>query len=66
MATRTRVLISLCWIAVVLLAFFVADASSVRSLMYLTTVALVPPIVVNGVWRTPSQTIAEAIREGRS
>ena len=66
MATRSRVLISLCWIAVVLLAFFVADASSLRSWLYLTTVALVPPVVLNGLWRAPSQTTAEAMREAKS
>ena len=66
MATRTRWLISLCWIAAVLLAFFAADASSVRSWMYLTTVALVPPIVLNGLWREPTQSIADVMREGRS
>ena len=66
MTTRIRLLISLCWIGAVVLAFFVADASSLRSWLYLTTVALVPPIVLNGLWHAPSQTIAEVMREGRS
>jgi len=66
MNTRIRLLISLCWIGAVMLTFFVADASSLRSWLYLTTAALVPPVVLNGLWHGPSQTIAEAMREGRS
>jgi len=66
MTSRTRWLISLGWVAAVLLAFFVVDASSLRSWLYLTTAALVPPLVLNGLWRVPEQSIAEVMREGRS
>ena len=67
MTIRTRWLLSLGWIAVALLTFFAVDASSARAWLYLTTVALVPPIVLNGVWRNSSGlTIAEVMREGRS
>jgi len=62
LASRTRWLISLCWIAVALLTFFAADASSFRSWLYLTTIALVPPIVLFGLWHdAPSRTIAEVM-----
>ena len=67
MATRTRWLIALCWIAVALLTFLAVDASSFRSWMYLTTVALVPPIVLIGVRHgNQGQTIADVMRGGRS
>ena len=63
---RTRWLISICWIAVAVLTFFAVDASSFRGWLYLTTVALVPPIVLIGLWHdNPGQTIAEVMREGR-
>jgi hypothetical protein len=63
---RTRWLISICWIAVAVLTFFAVDASSFRSWLYLTTVALVPPIVLIGLWHdNPGRTIAEVMREGR-
>ena len=66
MTTRTRWLLSLCWIAVALLIFFAVDASSLRSWLYLTIVSLVPPIVLNGLWRdTPGVTIAEVMRGER-
>jgi hypothetical protein len=64
---RPRWQISICWIAAALLTFFAVDASSFRSLLYLMTVALVPPIVLLGLWHNnPGQTIAEVMREGRS
>ena len=64
---RTRWLISICGIAVALPTFFAVDASSFRSWLYLMTVALVPPIVLLGLWHdNPGQTIAEVMREGRS
>ena len=67
MATRTRWLIALCWIAVALLTFLAVDASSFRNWMYLTTVALVLPIVLIGVSHAnQGQTIADVIRGGRS
>jgi hypothetical protein len=66
MATRTRWLISLCWIAVALLTFFAVDASSFRNWLYLTTVALVPPMVLIGLWHdSPIRTIAEVMHGGR-
>jgi len=67
MASRTRWLISLCWIAVALVTFFAVDASSLRSWLYLTTVALVPPIVLFGLWHDgpTTQTIADVMRGGR-
>ena len=64
---RIRWLISISWIAIALLTFFVVDASSFRSWLYLMTVALVPPIVLIGLWHdNPGKTIAEVMREGRS
>jgi len=68
MASRChRWQISICWIAVALLTFFTVDPSSFRSWLYLMTVALVPPIVLLGLWQdNPGQTIAEVMREGRS
>jgi hypothetical protein len=64
---RVRWLISISWIAIALLTFFVVDASSFRSWLYLMTVALVPPIVLIGLWHdNPGKTIAEVMREGRS
>ena len=64
---RPRWEISLCWIAVALLTFLAVDASSFRNWLYLMTVALVPPIVLLGLWHNnPGQTIAEVMREGRS
>jgi len=67
MASRChRWQISICWIAVALLTFFTVDPSSFRSWLYLMTVALVPPIVLLGLWQdNPGQTIAEVMREGR-
>jgi hypothetical protein len=63
MELRTRWLISLCWIAVALITFFAVDASSFRTWLYVTTVALVPPIVLFGFWHdSPTQTIAEVMR----
>jgi hypothetical protein len=56
LASRTRWLISLCGIVVALLTFFAVDASSFRNWLYLTTIALVPPVVL---WRGgPYQTLA--------
>ena len=68
MASRRTVWqISICWIAVALLSFFAVDASSFRNWLYLMTVALVPPIVLRGLWHdNPGQTIADVMREGRS
>jgi hypothetical protein len=64
---RIRWLISISWIAIALLTFFVVDASSFRSWLYLMTVALAPPIVLIGLWHdNPGKTIAEVMREGRS
>ena len=64
---RIRWLISISWIAIALLTFFVVDASSFRSWLYLMTVALVPPIVLIGLWHdNPGKTIAEVMREGPS
>jgi hypothetical protein len=64
---RTCWQISICWIAVALPTSFAVDASSFRDWLYLMTVALVPPIVLFGLWHdNPGQTIAEVMREGRS
>jgi hypothetical protein len=63
LASRTRWLISLCWIAVAVITFFAVDAASFRSWLYLMTVALVPPFVLYGLWHdSPAQTIAEVLR----
>jgi hypothetical protein len=65
LVSRTRWLISFCWIAVALLVFFAVDAASFRTWLYLTTVALVPLIVLRGLWHdTPTQTIAGMMRGG--
>ena len=65
LGSRTRWLISFGWIAVALLIFFAVDASSFRSWLYLTTVALVPLIVLHGLWHDrPTQTIADVMRGG--
>ena len=64
---RVRWLISISWIAIALLTFFVVDASSFRSWLYLMTVALAPPIMLIGLRHdNPGKTIAEVMREGRS
>jgi len=48
------------------LTFFAVDASSFRGWLYLMTVALVPPIVLLGLWYdNPGRTIAELMRQGR-
>jgi hypothetical protein len=67
MASRChRWQVFICWIAVALLTFFTVDPSSFRSWLYLMTVALIPPIVLLGLWHdNPGQTIAEVMREGR-
>jgi len=66
MAPRTLWLISLCWIAVAVLTFFAVDASSFRSWLYVTTVALVPPIVLFGFWHDDlAQTVADMMRKRR-
>jgi hypothetical protein len=63
---RSRWLISFCWIAIALLTFFAGDASSFRNWLYLTTVALVPPIVLLGLWHDkPGRAFAEVMRKGR-
>jgi len=66
MTTRTRWLLSLCWIAAALLVFFAMGGASTRAWLYLTTAALVPPIVLNGLWREDSDvTIGDVMRGGR-
>jgi hypothetical protein len=48
------------WIAAAALAFLAIDASSLRSWMYLVTVALVPPMVLISLWPEPQhQTIRD-------
>ena len=55
--------LSAAWIVASLLIFVSLDASSTRSWMYLTTVALVPPIVLFSLWPGPrTQTIADVTR----
>ena len=64
---RTRWLISICWIAVALLTFIAVDAASFRDWLYVMTVALIPPIVLRGMWHdSPGQTITQVLRERRS
>jgi len=67
MATPTPWLIALGWISVALLTFLAVDASSFRNWLYVTTVALVPPIVLISVWHDkPGRTIGDVMRGGRS
>ena len=61
--------LSACWIAVSLVIFLALDASSARSWMYLTTIALVPPVVLLALWPgARPQTIADVMHgtDGRS
>jgi hypothetical protein len=58
-----RWILSICWIATAVLTFFVVDASSMRSWMYLTTAALVPPVVLLSLWPGQrQQTINDVMR----
>ena len=70
MATpHLRWILSACWIAIAVLTFFVIDASSMRSWMYLATAALVPPVVLICLWPgRQQQTINEVMHPtgGRS
>ena len=54
--------------AVAILTFLAVDASSFRSWLYLTTIALVPPMVLYGLSShgRPTQTIADVMHGGRS
>ena len=64
-----RWMLSASWVALSVLIFLVLGASSTRSWMYLTTIALGPPIVLLSLWPGPrAQTIADVTRgtDGRS
>ncbi len=54
-----------CWIAASILVFVAIDASSTRSWMYLTTVALVPPIALFRLWPQPPQLTVDDVMHGR-
>ena len=68
MSPRTRWLIAFGWIAVAILTCFAADASSFRNWLYLSTVALVPPIALYGLASDgrSTRTIADIMHGGRS
>ena len=60
-----RWILSVCWIAIIVLAFVAMDASSGRSWLYLATIALGPPVALLRLWpESPHQTVAE-IMHGR-
>lgn len=55
-------ILSACWIAAAVSVFFVLDASSGRSWIYLAVVALGPPIALLLLWpETRRQTIDDVI-----
>jgi hypothetical protein len=61
---QLRWILCACWIAVTLVAFFIVDASSARSWMYLATAALVPPLVLLRLWpETTSLSVRDVMYE---
>lgn len=60
--------ISAVWIALMLLTFMAIDPWSVRNWVLVTTMAVVPPLVLLKLWSDgPPQTVAEVLHatEGR-
>jgi len=56
-------LISAVWISLTLLLFLVIDASSIRNWALVTTVGMVPVLVLLKLWSDgPPQTVAELLR----
>ena len=65
---RTPWIVAACWFAAALAAFFVLDASSTRSWLYLAAIAVGPPIALLRLWpEAPRQTVADVMhsRGGR-
>ena len=59
---RTRWYIAASWISLALLVFMVAGSWSSGSVVLLTVIGLLPPIVMLALWKEPSLTVAEVIR----
>jgi len=61
---NTRLVLTVSWTALVLLAFWSTGASSGFSLILLAVAAILPPIVMLALWNDgPPQTIAEVIHD---
>ncbi len=62
-------LLAACWVLTSILVFFVMDASSTRSWLYLAAIAIGPPVALLKLWpETPRQSVDDVIhgRGGQS
>ena len=62
---RTEWILSACWIAASLAVFFVIDASSTRSWLYLIIAAVGPPVALIALWPHPPQQSIDDVIHGR-
>lgn len=53
------------WIAMVIAVGLLVGARSTRSLVFLVAAAALPTLAMMLLWRAPTQTMSESIREGR-
>jgi hypothetical protein len=62
MNPRIEWILAVCWIAASLAVFLVVEASSPRSWLYLTVLALGPPAAMIGLWpKAPRETVDDVI-----
>ena len=61
----TKTLLLLAWSIAVVLVAIAIGTTSVRNWLVVTSIAIVPPLVVRRFWHAPEQTISESIDEAR-
>ena len=53
------------WVLAICVAAIVGGATSVPAFAVVALLALAPPLVMQRLWREPSQTLSESIRDAR-
>ncbi len=61
----TRVVIAAGWVLIACLVGLAVDVTSTGAWVVLAAFGLLPPLVMQLLWKDPQQTMAESIREGR-
>ncbi len=62
---NSKTLLFIFWASAVVLAAFSIGVTSVANWAVVTSVAVVPPVVVRRMWRAPELTMSESIQKAR-
>ena len=63
---QTKVTFAIGWVLAMVFIGVAADITSAWGWTFIAGIALIPPVIMMGMWTEPPQTMSESIRNARS